>query len=329
MAERRAGAEVTRVVLTGATGFVGRRIAGELAEGGHDVVAIGRRAEEGPWRSFVPLDVGDDTATWPIREHDVVVHAAGIAHDLSGRGVDDSEYHRVNAIGTRNAARATRSGGGRAFVLLSTVKVYGDRTSEAGVHERALEQPSSAYGHAKLAGERLADDLLRGSEIPYTVLRLNPVYGPGAKGNLERLVRLSRRRLVPWLPRRSGRRSMIHVDDVARLVAQLVTRPIPGIFIVDDGNTYTAREIQELCRGRDRPPWEPVVPAAVLRAAGRIGSIASRAGRVPFTSADASRLLDHAVYLSDRLPTALEWRPLHTLAQALLEDAVETDRDVR
>jgi UDP-glucose 4-epimerase len=311
---------VQRVIVSGASGFVGRQVAAELTRAGHDVVGVGRHESDGPWRHFVCLDVGDSSATWPVREGDVVVHAAGIAHDLSGTAVDESEYHRVNAEGARNAASATLDGGGRAFILLSTVKVFGDATPYEGVDDGAPARPLSPYGRSKLDGERFAEQVLTPSEVVLTTLRLNPVYGPGAKGNLDRLVRLSQSRIVPWLPRRSGRRSMVHVDDVARLVAALVARPVRGTFIVDDGEAYTPRQVQELCRGRTRPPWSPVVPALALRAAGRIGSALAPVATIPFTSADTSRLLDHAVYRSDRLRAEVGWSPSHTLAETLRDD---------
>lgn len=318
-----------RVIVTGATGFVGRRVAAELTRTGHDVVGVGRHESDGPWRSFVCLDVGDASSVWPVRESDVVVHAAGIAHDLSGTAVDESEYQRVNAEGVRNAASRTLEGGGKAFVLLSTVKVFGDATSSEGVDDDAPTRPTSPYGRSKLEGERFAEQLLTSTDVVLATLRLNPVYGPGSKGNLDRLIRLSHRGTVPWLPRRSGRRSMVHVDDVARLVTALVDRPVRGTFIVDDGEAYTPRQIQELSRGRTRPPWAPVVPRFAIKGVGRIGSALAPITSIPFTSTDSSRLLDHAVYRSSRLRSEVGWSPSHTLDDDLRPDDRATGRAAR
>src|SRR5439155_13010266 len=133
-----------------------------------------------------------------------------------------------------------------------SVKVLADRTGATPLGDDAECRPVTPYAKAKLEGERLARAGVSGS-APVAVLRLAPGYGDGSKGNLDRLVRITERRWMPLLPRSSGRRSMVHVDDVAALVAELVRAPRDLQMVVSDGERYSVREIQDRARAHSRP----------------------------------------------------------------------------
>lgn len=287
---------MTEVVLTGATGFVGRTIATAIQQSGFEVTAAGRRRAPGPWRSFVEFDLRDGTPPVLLREPAAVVHAAGIAHDANGDVFSDTHYEQVNALGALTVAKAAADAGARHFVLISSVKAMAETTHGEPLTETAECAPASGYGRSKLRAEHLVADRLRTTTCGLTILRLTPVYGEGSKGNLARLLRWAGRRWFPRLPPGSGGRSMIHVGDVADLTVMVLSQRIGGTMILDDGLVYTPRAIQDKLRARQRAVMPITVPPAVIRGAVDI-AIRARAGRRGGGSpSDASRLLDEALY---------------------------------
>lgn len=202
------------------------------------------------------------------------------------------------------------------MILLSSVKAMTDTTPAAGIDETFGCNPQTPYGKSKLAGERLCEGELDGQRL--TILRPTPVYGNGSKGNLDKLVRLTSMPWFPYLPRTSGRRSMVHVDDLARLVAELVSKPVPGTFIVDDGRTYSPRQVQEFVRHSTNNRRKIIVPSSAIRTIGALGTALERvSGFHGFTRVDVSRILDHAVYSGRRVRRLTGWEPYWSLDAAL------------
>lgn len=306
----------SRAVVVGATGFLGRAIAGALHDAGFRVVAVGRHPGDGPWDEFQVVDVTTDDACWPTQAGDVVVNAAGLAHDVHASQFTTADLYDTNAAGAGRVAAAAAGAGASVLVHLSSVKAMADTTPDGPLDERSPCRPATAYGEAKLAGEHLVAE--RAADIPTAVLRLTPVYGPGSKGNLDRLVRVASKPAFPLLPRGCGMRSMVHVDDVADLVVSIARAPASFMAIVADGLTYSPRDIQDRVRASRGGRVALTVPAPALRALGAAGSAVARiaARDVPFTTADASRLLDDALYVQ-RAPLPVGWRPSRTLWDSL------------
>jgi nucleoside-diphosphate-sugar epimerase len=306
-----------RSVVFGASGFVGRAIAGALRDAGFTVVAAGRHPADGPWHRFEVVDITRDDQRWPVEAGDVVVNAAGLAHDMHASRYSPGDLHATNADGAGRVAAAAAAAGAAVLVHLSSVKAMTDTTPDGPVDESAGCWPTTPYGKAKLDGERLVTE--RAGDVPAANLRLTPVYGPGSKGNLDRLVRLAEKRWAPLLPKRCGERSMVHVDDVAALVVAIARQPASFTAIVSDGERYSPREIQDrvvTSTGGRRVPL--AVPRAALRAAGAVGSAAQQVTKrdMPFSAADAGRLLDDALY-ERRVVLPVDWAPMRNLWDSL------------
>ena len=148
-----------RVLVTGATGFVGRALCPALVADGHEVAAVVRNSgnpgiPENARVHVIP-DIGPETE-WDqaLSGMDAVIHLAARAHVMEEHARDPlAEFNRINAEGTgRLASAAAKAGIGR-FVYLSTVKVMGER-SAAPFRETDTPRPEDAYGKSKLAGEQ-------------------------------------------------------------------------------------------------------------------------------------------------------------------------------
>ena len=331
----RNGQVVNRVLVTGATGFIGRRLVDVLRSNGARIIALTRSPAmlNALWsdrsvKSFQADLAQSKNLTAACRDVDTIFHLAGHAHARDQDSLAAERLHHETTVeGTRALLEAAVGAGVRRFIFLSSVKVMGEG-SEEHLDETAATVPVSHYGRAKLEAERLvlATGLEHGMHV--CVLRLPLVYGPGNKGNIPRLIEAIDRGRFPPLPEVHNRRSMVHVDDVVKaLMLAAESPPANGkVYIVTDEQVYSTREIYAaICRtlGRHSPTWN--VPAWLLRAGGRLGDVLESitGWRMPVNRTMLEKLLGSAWYCSDRIRRELGFRPSHTLYDALPEMIAE------
>ncbi|WP_246172854.1 NAD-dependent epimerase/dehydratase family protein [Thermochromatium tepidum] len=319
--------ELGPVLVTGATGQVGRRLVSALLASGHPVTVLTR----------APASV---RRLWP--NHRVGVHVGDLteAETLAGLGAGiQTLFHlasytprpeepdlynapghwRVTAEGTVNLAVALAEAPIERLIYVSTVKAMGDQAGSLGRPASAAmpPEPDCLYGRAKLAAERQLLAFGRARGIKASVMRLPMVYGLDGAGNLARLVEaVAAGRFPPW-PRLDNRRSAIHVDDAIAAALLIIRHPETGdqTYIATDGRTYSTRWIYERtlsALGRPIPHW--TVPLWVLRGVAFAGTLAEhRLGRrMPLTRETLSKLMDDAWYDSSAL-RALGFAPRHGL----------------
>jgi len=282
------------IALTGATGFIGRRLLTELPRRGFRVRVLLRRPTE------VALEQGSavigDLArprnmAAALADVDAVIHSAGLAHAMSGRPADD--YRVLNTEATIALAQAAERARVKRFVFLSSIRAQVGPSAEGVVNEARAPEPTDDYGRSKLAAEQG----LHALGLDWVALRPVLVYGPGVKGNVATLVRLAR---TPWpLPvgGLTGRRSLLSVDNLADAVATVLDAPGPlrRPFIVADAEPLSVPEmIGALRAGLGRRPGVLPMPARLiglaLRAAGRAEWYERVAGSLVADGAALARL---------------------------------------
>ncbi len=252
-----------RVLVTGASGFVGAALTAALLRDGRQV----RAATRAPAQASLPR--GADIAALPdlrgtvdwaplLAGVDAVVHLAGIAH--VGPGVDAAVYDRVNHVATAELAAACARAGLRRLVLVSSVRAQCGAAAAHILKETDAPRPSEAYGRSKLQAE-LA---VRACAVPWTILRPAMVYGCGVKGNLARLTRLA---ATPWpLPfaRFANRRSLVGLDNLIAAISHVLGSDAAAgeLYLVADPEPLSVAQILTALRrgaGR-RPRLFPVPP---------------------------------------------------------------------
>lgn len=289
------------LAITGATGFVGRRTLALALEAGHSVRALTRRPQPPQagvtWVAGV-LDTPEALAEL-VRGADAVIHIAGVVNAPTPEG-----FTRGNIDGTRAVLAAAEAAGVGRFVHVSSLA--------------AREPGLSQYGRSK-AG---AEDAVRASSLAWTMVRPPAVYGPGDLEMLE-LFRAARFGVLPMPP--AGRLSLIHVDDLARLLLALARQDTGrAIYEPDDGTpgawTHTgfARAIGTAV-GRRVLPLS--LPAGVLRLGARLDRLA-RGDKAKLTP-DRAAYMAHPDWTSspDAQPPEALWRPRIATADGLAATA--------
>lgn len=310
------------ILVTGASGFIGRALCARLKGQGAQVTGLMRRPAEGPWDSVVLKDLGRETlADLSLVGVDAVYHLASRVHALTELAEDADEYRRINVDGTRAVLDAAVAGGAGCFVYFSSVKAMGEG-GDTCLGEDAATAPETTYGRSKREAEEQVLATGRESGLRTVVLRLPLVYGPGHRGNLGRMLQAVEKRVFPPLRRVNNRRSMVHVDDVvsAALLACQSPEAAGRTYLVTDGESYSTERIYAAMRialGRGRPSWG--IPVELLRLAARLGDGLGRmAGRrVGLDSAGLEKLTGSACYSSERIRRELGFVPRWNLESAL------------
>lgn len=325
------------VLVTGGTGFIGRRLVTALREQGTRVRVLVREARTADQQAL-------DRRSWNLHEVEravgdlsdgaslaracggveTVLHVAGFAHADAGSTPEFAVRHwAVNAAGTFNLLNAARAAGVERFVFLSSVKAVGN-PGQCCVDEGWDAPPETPYGQAKRAAEEQVLAVGRESGMHTVNLRSALVYGPGMQANLLRLVEAGRLGWLPPLPETGNRRSLVHVDDVVQAILLAVAHPAARgqTYFVTDGRPYSGGELYRLIRqalGRPAPRW--AIPAVALWGAANLADgVRGLVGRRDRQfQAMLDKLLGWACYDARRIVNELGYQPAWDLERALPE----------
>jgi UDP-glucose 4-epimerase len=261
------------LALTGATGFIGQHLLGELPKRGHRLRVLLRRP------ASVPMDaasavIGDlarpQNMSAAFEGVDAVIHSAGLAQTMTG--VPENDYRVLNTEATIGLARAARRAGARRFVFLSSIRAQCAATADSVQTDTMEPQPTDAYGRSKLAAERGLAEL----DLDWAALRAVLVYGPGVKGNMAQLMRLARSPFPLPVGRLAARRSLLALDNLTAAIEAVLAAPgtLRRAYIAADPQALTIADMvaamrQGLGRRRNVFPLPPALLELALRAAGR------------------------------------------------------------
>jgi nucleoside-diphosphate-sugar epimerase len=266
-----------KVLITGATGFIGSRLAATCRERGFDVLALGQanneveagRAERLRQLGIAveSLDLADEaTLDARVGGRDVVFHLAAAQHEMN---VPDSHFWNVNVEGTRRLLDAALRAGVRRFVHGSTIGVYGV-PGDAEIDEATPPAPDNIYGVTKLAGERLV--LEHADRLPVCVIRISETYGPGDRRLLKLFRAIKAGKFLLIGPCRNIHQP-IHVDDLVEVLLLAAEKPAAAgeLFVAPGGEKLTT---EQMCAAiaaalgtrlpRLRAPMTPFLLASVL-----------------------------------------------------------------
>lgn len=289
-----------KLALTGATGFLGGHVLRRALEAGHDVRALVRKPQ--PERAGVAWIAGsldNESALLDLCEGvDAVIHVAGVVNG------DAATFDTGNRLGTLAVLHAAEASGIARFVHVSSLA--------------AREPGLSLYG----ASKRAAEDAVVTSTLDWRIVRPPAIYGPGDTDNLE-LFRFARRGVVPLPPK--GRLSVIHADDMARLVIALAAGGETHAFYEADdampGGWSHADFARAIGSAVGRKAITVPLPTALVRTGARIDK-ALRGPKAKLT-ADRAAYFCHPDWVIDpaKRPPAELWTPKIATAAGLAATA--------
>ncbi|WP_052813003.1 UDP-glucose 4-epimerase family protein [Desulfonatronum thioautotrophicum] len=314
-----------RILVTGANGFVGRALCPVLRSRGHKVRAALRTRSvldddmsleakgEGGVESVEVGDI-DGQTDWSaaLDGIQVVVHLAGRAHQIQDRAKALSTYRVVNLDGTENLARQAAKHGVRRVVFVSSIKVNGEETHDKPFTEADPPKPEDPYGISKWEAEQVLAEASAATGLEVTVLRPPLVHGPGAKGNLLRLMDGIRLGKTFPLGAVDNARSMLGIHNLCDALERCVTKEATGTFLAADAETISSRDlVRELAEGMGRKAKLFSVPVAWMEIAAKV------AGR----QSEFRRLTGSLEVDAGKIQRELGWVPAKGLHDGLMEMA--------
>ncbi len=312
---------MTKVLITGVNGFVGKTLSDELVIKGFNVNGTVRSVMSvdfpGAITKFVIKDI-DSKTDWQnaLEGVDMVIHLAARVHVMKDTAIDAlSEFRRVNVEGTLNLARQAVEAGVQRFIFISSIKVNGEG-SILGQPYTPEDQPAPVdpYGISK----REAEDGLRqlASETGMEVVIIRPplVYGPGVKANFQSMMRWLDKGIPLPLGAIHNQRSLVSLDNLIDLIVTCIHHPAAAnqIFIAGDGEDLSTTELlQRMAAALGKKAWLIPVPSFILEwGASLVGKQAITQKLCGSLQVDISKARD-----------LLDWKPPVSVDEALRKTA--------
>ena len=257
-----------RILVTGASGFVGQPLVHALVRSGYEVRAATRCPSS--FSSSVDVAIVPDFTSqidWEpiLRGMNIVIHLAGHAH-ADAAAEDDAIFHRVNFITTRDVAHAAARASVERFVYISSVRAQTGPSAEGIVTEQDDPRPTDSYGRSKLA----AESAVRVAGVPFTILRPVVIYGPHAKANFKSVVRLASTPLPLPFAGFNSKRSILGIDNFISAILFVLNAPkaIGEVYLVADADPVTIHHLFAMLReARGGRPWLFYIPPKLLQLA--------------------------------------------------------------
>jgi nucleoside-diphosphate-sugar epimerase len=316
-----------RVLITGASGFVGQHLCQHLLDKGYLVRGTFRTKIPGELRHSVEWvhmgDVGPDTDWSPALETvDFVAHLAALAHQIGTKGEGRiEEFMRTNADGTRQLAQTVAcSPTMKRFVFISSVGAVKSLSSSRLTLATPCT-PDTDYGRSKLKAEQNVQEILT-HDIDWSIIRPALVYGPGNPGNMDRLLKLVRTRLPLPFGAIRNLRSFLFVGNLVALIEQCFLHPEASrqIYFASDGEDMSTPDlIQRLAWIAGQPVILLPIPPPFLKVSGRLGDWMQRViGRsVGLDSYSVQRLIGSLYVDTSPLTDTLDWRYPFSVEQGI------------
>jgi len=260
------------IILTGATGFLGSRLATTLySKPDLKLTAAVRRRIKIPVAHIVEvlgLEANSDWST-ALANQQVVIHAAARAHIMRDEVSNPlTEYRRVNVDGTLNLARQSAAVGVERFIFISSIKVNGEQTHKGQAFKPDdVPCPEYAYGISKWEAEEGLKEVSADTGMEVVIIRSPLVYGPGVKSNFASMIKLVEKGIPLPLGAIHNQRSLVALDNLVDLIITCIDHPAAAnqVFLAADGEDMSTTELLlGVAKAAGKPSRLIPIPSSVL-----------------------------------------------------------------
>jgi nucleoside-diphosphate-sugar epimerase len=314
-----------KVLLTGATGFVGKEIAFELIKENFEVFCLGglKAKNTDGLPNFRQADITDFESLRNLEEpenFDVIIHSAGLAHQFGK--VKKEDFWKINVEGTKNIARLGVKLKVKHFILVSSVSVYGNVKNNRGknsIDENSVCEPEGVYAQSKLDSEKAAIEICEKNRIPLTILRLATVIGENDRGNTARLIKLIDKRLFIWIGKGENYKSLIYKNDVAKACLKVLDKKTceTEVFNVSAEPVLMKEIVSEIAAGLNKKVPPINLPFKFLEKIFRLNSKVFRLKRVFKLSETTQKWLSEDVFSSEKIASEYGFRAETPISEAI------------
>lgn len=316
---------MSRILITGANGFIGRAVTEKLAANkGHVICAAVRKSTikfQNAVKLFENLDLSRE-ANWSdaLKTVEIVIHCAARVHILSEKSQNPlKDFREINVDGTLNLAKQAAASGVKRFIFISSIGVNGEKTSHNPFSAYDDPQPHSPYTQSKMEAEIGLMKISQTSNMSVVIIRPPLVYDLNAPGNFKSLLRVARKPIPLPLSAVKNKRSFIFLDNLIDIIICCVTHPnaINQIFLVsDDEDLSTTQLIQKIRKSFKVPSLLFPLPVWCLKL------ISQFLRRPKFTE----QLFGSLQVDIQKTKSNLGWKPPFSVDQAMLKIAGTTNK---
>lgn len=302
-----------KVLVTGASGFVGQSVVKALKLADVYVVAVGRHlsASEAEETVSIPDYCAEDVWQAPLSGCDIVIHLAArvhVMHDVAENPL--AAFLAVNLNGTVNLAYAAAKANVKRFVYVSSIKVNGEFTEKQPFSEDDASNPQDPYAVSKWQAEQALRLIEQETGMEVVILRPPLIYGAGVKANFASLLKLVDKALPLPLASINNKRSLIYLGNFVDAVVTCAKHPNAAgqTFLVSDGEGVSMAElVEKIAFSLNKPSYVFPFPVAIMRFFAKLVN--------KTTSLD--RLSQSLVVDSTKIYKTLSWQPPFTMEEGL------------
>ncbi len=240
------------ILVTGASGFVGKALCDLLVDNGVSVrAALRNTVVENAGIDCISIGDIDGNTDWSsvLEEIDCVVHLAARVHVMDETSSDPLEaFRRVNTAGSKKLACDAAKAGVKRLIYLSTIKVNGEQTYDVPFNEKVERTPVDPYALSKWEAENSLRQISSETGMEVVIIRPPLVYGPGVKGNFLTLLKLISKGFPLPLALVKNKRSLVSLNNLLDLIRECIVNPCAAgeIFLASDGEDLSTAELVKL-----------------------------------------------------------------------------------
>jgi nucleoside-diphosphate-sugar epimerase len=285
-----------KVLLTGATGFLGKSIIEILSQ---DNIIFSLSRTSGDYRVALENEIHNFNQSF-----DLVIHAAGKAHSVPKTVGEKKQFYDVNVLGTQNLLKGLEASGvPKQFVFISSVAVYGQEQG-FNIAENFPLAATDAYGLSKIEAEALVQEWCIQQHVLCTILRLPLLVGEKPPGNLGAMIRAIEKRYYFNIGGGKARKSMVLAQDVASFIPKFAA--VGGTYNLTDGFHPDFMELSSVISKHKNKKMPFNLPLIVAKAFGLVGDLLGN--KVPINSAKLKKITSDLTFDDSKAREKAGWK---------------------